>query len=87
MILGFTEHVWANKTKFFELGGRGSGVKAKSSQVPKMFPKEFPIAPHFYPICFDKCCPFFTLGQRGGILYFKIKCSILRSFHHFIYLK
>jgi hypothetical protein len=19
--------------------------------------KEFPIAPHFYPICFGKCCP------------------------------
>jgi hypothetical protein len=22
-----------------------------------MFPKEFPIAPHFSPTCFDKCCP------------------------------
>ncbi len=46
----------------------GSGVKAKSSQVPDMFPKEFPIAPHFYPKCFDKCCPPFTYigGPKGG---------------------
>jgi hypothetical protein len=36
------------------------GVKVKSYQVPDMFPKEFPITPHFYPICFGKCCPPFT---------------------------
>ncbi len=29
--------------------------------------KEFPIAPHFYPICFSKCCPPFTYihGPKG----------------------
>jgi hypothetical protein len=30
------------------VGGEG---KSKSSYVPDMFPKEFSIAPHFYPIC------------------------------------
>jgi hypothetical protein len=37
------------------------GVKAKSAQVPDMFPKEFPIAPHIYPICFDKMLSSFHL--------------------------
>jgi hypothetical protein len=36
-------------------------VGGGSAQVPHMFLKEFPIAPHFYPICFDKCCPPFHL--------------------------
>ncbi len=38
-----------------------------SLQVPKMFPKMFSIAPHFYPICFGECCPLFTyiVGPRG----------------------
>jgi hypothetical protein len=33
-----------------------------------MFPKEFPITPHFYPICFGKCCPAFTYipGPKGS---------------------
>ncbi len=36
---------------FLWVGGEEEeGVKAKSSQVPNMFSKEFPIAPHFYPI-------------------------------------
>jgi hypothetical protein len=26
-------------------------------QVPNEFPNMFSIAPHFYPICFGKCCP------------------------------
>jgi len=36
---------------FICLGGEWVGVrfKAKSSQVPDMFPKEFPIVAHFYP--------------------------------------
>jgi len=38
----------------------GGGVNAKSSQVPDVFVKEFPIAIHFYPICFGKCFPPFT---------------------------
>jgi len=45
-------------------------VKAKSSQVPNMFSKKFPIAPHFYPICSCKCCP--PLGQRKRTLYFEL---------------
>jgi hypothetical protein len=39
------------------LGLAGGVVKPKSSQVSDLFPKEFPIAPYFYPICFGKCCP------------------------------
>jgi len=27
--------------------------------------QEFPRAPHFYPICFGKCCPPFT-PRKGG---------------------
>jgi hypothetical protein len=43
------------------------GFKAKSSQVPDMFPKEFSIAPHFHPICFGKCCPpfIYIAGAKG----------------------
>jgi hypothetical protein len=37
-----------------------AGVKGKSSKVPDMFLREFPIAPHIYLICFGKCCPPFT---------------------------
>ncbi len=29
--------------------------------VPNVFPKMFPIAPHFYPICFAQSSPFFHL--------------------------
>jgi hypothetical protein len=54
---------------FFLVGGRAGGVavKAKTSQVPDMFPKEFSVAPHFYWICFGKCCPLFTYiaGPKG----------------------
>jgi len=33
-----------------------------------MFPKEFPIAPHFHPVCFGKCHPPFNFigGPKGG---------------------
>jgi hypothetical protein len=31
-------------------------------QVPNGFPNMFFIAPHFYPICLDKC---FVGGQKG----------------------
>jgi hypothetical protein len=32
-----------------------------------VFPNMFSIAPHFYPICFGKCCPHFTYiaGPKG----------------------
>jgi hypothetical protein len=53
----------------FCLGGGGRVVNAKSSQVqvPDMFLKVFPIAPHFYPICFGKCCcPFTCVGGSKG---------------------
>jgi hypothetical protein len=48
----------------------GGGVNAKSSQVPDVFVKEFPIAIHFYPICFGKCFPPFTYiaGPEESIL-------------------
>jgi hypothetical protein len=39
-------------------------------RVPKFLicsPKEFPIAPYFYPICFGNCCPLFTsIGGPNG---------------------
>jgi len=51
-------------------GGGGGGwgiVKAKTFQVLNMFPKEFPISPHAYPICFSKCCfPFTYIGGPKG---------------------
>jgi hypothetical protein len=49
--------------------------------------KEFPIAPHFYPICFGKCCTPFTyiVGSKGRNVYFKIEPSILESVHSFIF--
>ncbi len=48
-------------------GGEAGRSKAKSSQVPDMFPKEFPIALYLYPIRFDKCCPLVTFigGPKG----------------------
>jgi hypothetical protein len=42
-------------------------VEAKSSPVPDRFPKEFPIAPHFYLIGFGKFCPpFIYIGGPKG---------------------
>jgi len=60
------------------LGERGKAVKAKSSQVPDMFLKEFSITPHFYPVCFDKHCPPFTYiaGPKGRNSILKIEPSI-----------
>jgi hypothetical protein len=43
---------------FFSLGLGGS-----NQRVPKFLtcsPKEFPIAPHFHPVCFGKCRPPFN---------------------------
>jgi hypothetical protein len=34
-------------------------------KVPNVVPKLFATAPHFYPICFGKCCPPFTLALCG----------------------
>jgi hypothetical protein len=46
-----------------------------------MFSKKFQITPHFYPICFGKCCPAFTYigGPKVGTAYFKIEPSTLES--------
>jgi hypothetical protein len=54
----------------FFLGLAGGVVKPKSSQVSDLFPKEFPIAPYFYPICFGKCCPPFTYIH--GVSYYLV---------------
>ncbi len=35
-------------------------LHSSSQWVPNVFPNMFFIAPHFYPICFDKCCSPFT---------------------------
>jgi len=72
---------------FFFFGWRGRVVKGESSQVPDMFLKEFPRAPHFYSICFDKKFVLISsiqVGQTGGILHFKIQHSILRTLHNII---
>jgi hypothetical protein len=49
--------------------------------------KLFPIAPHFYPICFAKSCPLFTYaaGPKGLALHLPIKkfISILQSIQIF----
>ncbi len=42
-------------------------VKPKSSQVSDLFPKELPIAPYFYPICFSKCCPPFIYTSLNPV--------------------
>jgi hypothetical protein len=68
---------------FFVWGG--GGVMAKISQ--SMF-SEFPIASHFYPICFGIYYPPFTYigGPKGrATLYFKVKLSILGSFQRFFF--
>jgi hypothetical protein len=56
---------WQLAFHFFVWGV--GAVKPKSSQVSDLFPKEFPIAPYFYPICFGKCCPPFIYipGPKG----------------------
>ncbi len=51
---------------FFGFGG-WVVVKPRSSQVSDLFPKQFPIAPYLYPICFGKCCPslIYIAGPKG----------------------
>jgi hypothetical protein len=53
-----------HKVKYFTVA-YSHRVKAKSLQDANMFPKEFPIAPPFYPMCFGKCCPPFTYNTRA----------------------
>jgi hypothetical protein len=55
-------------------------------QVPNVFPNMFSIAPHFYPICFGKCCPPFTYvcGLNTGTFIVQIEPSNLGSLHSFI---
>jgi hypothetical protein len=65
---------------FFVIVFLEGGIKAKSSQVPDMFSKEFPIAPHFYPISFGKCCPH-SRAKGWGTLHFKIEPFILGNLH------
>ncbi len=52
------------KLFFFLFWGEGGVARgAWKQRVPKFLtcsPKKFPIAPHFYPICFGKYCPPFT---------------------------
>ncbi len=50
-----------------------------------MFPKVFPIATCFNPICFAQSPPLFTYigGLKGEALHLSIESSILGSFHSF----
>ncbi len=50
----------------FSVGG-GGRFFIKKYLVPNVFPNMFFIVPHFYPICFGKCCPLFTYigGPKG----------------------
>ncbi len=44
-------------------------LPSSSQWVPILFPNMFFIAPHFYPICFGKCCPLFTyIDAPKGII-------------------
>jgi len=70
----FTVHLDSEQSTFhasfffgFLVGGRAGGgwaVKAKTSQVPDMFPKEFSIAPHFYHICFWQMLSSWAKGEE-----------------------
>ncbi len=54
------------------------GVPNHVSQVLNVFPPNmFPIAPHFYLICFAQSCPLFIYvgGPKGDALYIKT-CKI-----------
>jgi hypothetical protein len=50
-------------------------------KFPMCFPRVFPIAPHFIPICFAQNPPLLTyIGQpKGEALYLLIKSSILEK--------
>jgi hypothetical protein len=69
-------------------GVSGCGeLKPRTSQVPDMFLKEFPIAPHFYPICFGNCCPPFTYvgGSMVEIAILQNRAFKFGSLHRFIF--
>jgi len=54
---------------FFPCGGWGV-CPSKEFPSSHMFPKKFQITPHFYPICFGKCCPpHLYKWAKGGELY------------------
>jgi hypothetical protein len=68
----------------FKFGGEGGkdffSFFPSSQCVPTMFisnfqwvPNMFPKFPHFYPICFAKCCPPFTYigGPKGENVLFQ----------------
>ncbi len=79
----FTVHLDSEQSTFhtsifilFLVGGRAGGaVKAKTSQVPDMFPEEFSIPRHFYHICFGKCSKLLS------------RTSDLGSIHSFLFLE
>jgi hypothetical protein len=59
---------------------RGGAVRAKTSQVSDMFPKEFSVAPHFCHICFGKCCSPFTFISVNLVHNAPFKFPFARSF-------
>ncbi len=50
-----------------QIGGPGGFSKQKVPKFLTCSPKKIPIAHHFYPICFGKCCPLFIYidGPKG----------------------
>jgi hypothetical protein len=54
-------------------------------RFPMCFPRVFPIAPRFNPICFAQSPPLLTYihGPKGEALYHSIESSNLRSLHSF----
>jgi len=41
-------------------------LQGGSYEVPPVFLKMFPLAPHFYPIYFDQSQTFMYIGCKGG---------------------
>jgi len=83
---------------FFLFAKDGGGISCLFPLVPISYlssqavPQSFPITPHFYPICFGKCCPPFTRvgGSKGrnSILQNRTLYFLLRFlFYYFLYLR
>jgi hypothetical protein len=76
------------KLRVFSFWGKGGGgqvlnflISRCSHQVPNVFPTMFPIAPHFYLICFTQSYPLssYTVEPKGMHSHLPTKSSILGS--------
>jgi hypothetical protein len=60
-------------------------VPSEFPSISNMFPRRFPIAPHFNPICFVQSPPLLTYigAPKGEALHLSIESSILGNLHSF----